>query len=100
MGGAGGARNDLAKLRDVTGRGATSVGSTLTPPTHAQRPGKEGYGEGQSGGRRGRARVAMSHVVASLAAGPRAAPVACGQVRATLAASPTAAKVATIDDPP
>ena len=42
----------------------------------------------------------LHHVVASLAVGRRAAPVARGQVRATLAASPTAAKLATIDDPP
>jgi hypothetical protein len=40
------------------------------------------------------------HVVTSLAAGRRTAPVPLGQVRATLAAKPTEAKLATIDDPP
>ena len=42
----------------------------------------------------------LHHVVASLAVGSPAAPVARGHVRATLAASPTAAKQATVDDPP
>src|SRR2546423_8477892 len=110
MVGADGARNDLAKLGDVTSFGAASLGSTLTPPTHAQPTGQEGHGEGQSGGRRGRTYVAKRshsrsggsrhHVVASLAAGRGAAPGALEQLRATLAANPTAAKLATIDDPP
>src|SRR5437867_2319879 len=42
----------------------------------------------------------LHHVVASLAVGRGAAPVALGQLRATLAARPTAAKLASIDDPP
>ncbi len=107
--GADGARNDLAKLRDVTSSGAASLGS-LTAQTHAQPTGQQGHGEGQSEGHRGRACVAMRshsrsggslhHVVASLAVDGRAAPVARGQVRATLAAKPTPAKLATIEDPP
>lgn len=129
--GADGARNDLAKHRDVTSSGASSLGSTPAPPTHAQPTGQQGHGEGHSGGRRGRAGAAMSssywpggppnrqrglnrlgqqrfsprpegfhHVVASVAVGRRATPVARGHLRATLAAKPTAAKLATIDDPP
>ena len=130
--GADGARNDLAKLRDVTSSEAGSLGSPLTPPTHAQPTGQQGHSEGHSGGRHGQTRIesighdywsggppnrqrglnrlgqqrfsprpeGVHHVVASLAAGRGAAPVALGQVRATLAAKPTAAKLATIDDPP
>src|SRR5918999_1538649 len=58
--GADGARNDLATHRDVTSSGAASLGSTPAPPTHAQPTGQQSHGEGHSGGRHGRADVAMS----------------------------------------
>jgi hypothetical protein len=58
--GADSARNDLAKLWDVTISAARSLGSTPTPPARAQPTGQQSHGEGHSGGRRGQARIRIS----------------------------------------